>query len=63
MCIFCQLSRLLLQVLGRNSEFSIHMKKAEIEFLEGIKALIEKRIRDLQQETQKKDFTKITIQE
>ena len=39
------------------------MRKAEIEVLEGIKALIEKRIQDLQRETQKKDFTKITIQE
>jgi hypothetical protein len=50
-------------VLNKNPELVMHAKKVEIEILEGIKAIIDARIKTLQQTEQKKDFTRITIDE
>ncbi len=62
-CCFCRMSGFFSQILDEHSEFSKHIRKAKIELLEGIKALIDSRINALQQIDQQKEFTKITIED
>jgi len=60
-CFFCGKSGLFSQILDEQSDFSVHLRKAKIEILEGLKALIDWRLNALRRAGQKKEFTRINI--
>ncbi len=65
-CPVCMLLDLGSQIFGKESEFYRHMINARIEFLQGIKSLIDRRIESLEKAKEKpkrKKFTKIEVEE
>jgi len=63
-CPFCLFFSKLKEMGGRKSEFWGHMNNARIEFLEGIKSLIDDRIETLKKAREKpkgKRFSKIEV--
>ena len=65
-CPFCLFFSQLKEVGGRKSEFWGHMNNARIEFLEGIKSLIDERIETLKktrEKTKGKKFSKIEVRD
>ena len=63
-CPLCLLFSKLKEMGGRKSEFWGHMNNARIEFLEGIKSLIDERIEALKktkEKTRGKRFSKIEV--
>lgn len=63
-CPFCLFFSKLKEMGGRKSEFWGHMNNARIEFLEGIKFLIDDRIETLKragEKTKGKRFSKIEV--
>ena len=63
-CPFCLFFSKLREVGGRKSEFWGHMNNDRIEFLEGIKFLVDERIETLKktrEKTKRKRFSKIEV--
>jgi hypothetical protein len=64
-CPMCLVVRCLKDMVDRKSPFFEHMKNARIEFLEGIKSLIDERIETIKKgtETRKSRLTKIKVED
>lgn len=64
-CPMCMLLGCLKDLTDRKSVFFEHMNNARIEFLEGIKSLIDERIQDIKRGTGKKKsrLTKIKVED
>ena len=63
-CPFCLFFSKLKEMGGRKSEFWGHMNNSRIEFLEGIKSLIDDRIENMKrtkEKTKGKRFSKIEV--
>jgi hypothetical protein len=48
------------KVFGRKSEFSKHMTQSRIEFLKGIRSMVDERINDLEKKQSKKGKKRMT---
>jgi hypothetical protein len=64
-CPMCFAVRCLRDTVNRRSPFFEHMNNARIEFLEGIKSLIEERIQTMKKgtRTRKSSLTKIKVED
>ena len=64
-CPVCVLVGCVREMVDRESPFFEHMNKARIEFLEGIKALVDARIQAMKKETasKKSKLTKIKVED
>lgn len=60
-CPFCKLLAEICECFEQKAEFMKHFNNARIEFLEGIKSLIDARIESLRKRTTQKKVTKIEV--